>query len=159
MSFPVVGEFWTIFEQTLLHKAKQLTEDIAKREGNDPKELWKKIKPMIRVGICEAETDELPLYCSFPIGTKDTAVFKRCRAPCLLGHSACADHVHKPVRRSSVAGGAGASTPLPFVDRIIDHENKTYFVTQEGIAMDELSRVKGCVVDEVLYLFEKSVSQ
>ena len=147
-TFPVIAEIWTLFEATLQNQAKKLVDDLAKANGRDPKELWAKVKPQLRVGLLDIELpEELPCSCPYPSSTTDGAVRLRCRAPCLLGFPACPNHINKPLPTSL--------TQLPEVDRILDFENKTYYVCEKGIARDKNGKPKGIVKEDVLWLFEK----
>ena len=147
-TYPVISEIWTLFEATLKTQAKRLVEDIAKHQKADPKTLWAKIKPQIRVGLVDIDIpDSLQTSCTYPLGNSDGAVRVRCRAPCVLGFHECQRHV-----------GLYHSTPTtqhPKVDRVFDHyEGKTYFVDGNNIARDKDGRAKGYVEEGVIYLFE-----
>ena len=147
-TFPVIAEIWNLFEATLQGQAKKLVDDLAKANGRDPKELWAKVKPQLRVGLLDVELpEELPCTCPFPSSTPDGAIRLRCRAPCLLGFPACPTHINKPTPTSL--------TQLPVVDRILDFENKTYYVCEKGIARDKNGKPKGIVKEGSLYLWEK----
>jgi hypothetical protein len=151
MSYPVVAEFYSMFESILMANAKRLVDDIAHKQGASTtnNELWKKVKEKIKIGLMDIELPEpLPTFCSFPTGHSDGAIKTRCRAPCLLGYEACPHHIHKqlPLVDSSAES----------VDRIFDCEGITYFVNEKGIVMDRNGKPKGTVREGVLYLFNKS---
>jgi len=149
-TYPVVAEIWTLFESTLQIQAKRLVEDIAKHQNSDPKELWKKIKPQIRIGLIDTELpDPLPTTCSHPSGTcEGGAIRLRCRAPCSLGFDACPRHVGIPKPTSS------GNYSLPAVDRVLDSSGQAYFVDNKGIAHDKNGKPRGYVLDSVITLFE-----
>ncbi len=153
----MIAEIWTLFEGSLQLQAKRLVEDIAKQQNADSKALWAKVKPQIKIRLLDSEIEEnSPSLCSFPIGTTEGAVRLRCRAPCLLGFSACPRHCqisHPPL------GGIGPSPPppsnsLPSVDRIYDSRGCSYFVDKHGIARDRNGIARGQVEEGVLMLFE-----
>lgn len=149
-TFPVVAEIYSTFEACLQAQAKRLVEDLAGYQKEDFKTLWAKVKPQIRVGLLDSDLDDTaPLYCSHPSGTSEGAVRQRCRAPVLLGFSACPRHVHTPTPESQ--------STLEKVDRILDYCGNTYFVDKHGIARDKNGRPKGFVPagEEVLYVFSK----
>jgi len=147
MSFPVIAEIWQLFEGTLQSKAKLLVEDIARAQGADPKELWKKIKPQIKIGLLDVELPEATI-CPHSSGMTDGAVKVRCRAPCVLGFEACPQHVGLTVLKDGYSG-------LELVDRIHDHENHTYFTrtlelaeNKATIALDKNGYPKGYMDSE-----------
>jgi hypothetical protein len=144
--YPVVAEVWTLFEGILQSSAKKLVEDIAKQNKGDPKVLWDIIRPRIQIGLLDIDLpDEQPSLCCH-MGSSDGAVKMRCRAPCMLGFTACPKHVNTPV---------GGSVETPKVDRIQDFEGQTYFINQHGVAIDKYGQPKGYVEDGELFLFEK----
>jgi hypothetical protein len=149
-TYPVVSEIWTLFEGTLILQAKRLVEDIAKHQKADPKALWAKIKPQVRIGILDIDLPEpLLTLCSHPSGScEGGAIALRCRAPCLLGFDACQKHIG--MRKQ-------AKPAHELVDRVMDFKGGVYFVDSRAIAHDRNGRPKGYVKDEVLYLFEKEV--
>ncbi len=149
-TYPVVSEIWTLFEGTLILQAKRLVEDIAKHQKADPKALWAKIKPQVRIGIIDIDLPEpLLTLCSHPSGScEGGAIALRCRAPCLLGFDACQKHIGT---RNTQRG------THELVDRVLDFKGGVYFVDSRAIAHDRNGRPKGYVKDEVLYLFEKEV--
>ena len=142
MAYPVVGEIWTIFEATLQVQAKRLVEDIAKHQKADPKELWAKIKPMIKIGILDSDLGD-PMTCTHPSNC-DGAIKMRCRAPCALGFDACPRHI----------GLAKMSMNFEKVDRVQDCTGQAYFVDKNNIVRDRNGCARGHVKDEVMYLFE-----
>lgn len=153
-TFPVALEMWQNLEITLMIQAKKLAEDIARKQGVDPKELLTKVKSQIRIGLLDVEIpDELPTYCSHPITHSTGAIKMRCRSPCLLGFSSCVEHCGKPDICKS-----DETNSYPLVTRIFDLDSKHYFVDSFGIARDRNGRAKGIVSveDEVetLRLFE-----
>ncbi len=146
MSFPVVGEIWTLFEATLNVQAKKLVEDIAKRQGADPKELWTRVKKTIKIAPVDSDLpDPIPVLCSFYTGHLDGCIHTRCRQPCLLGFDKCAHHVHKPEQKPPAENQ---------VKRVYDFENKTYFVDEYGVAYDKSGTPLGTVEEDELKLFE-----
>ncbi len=145
--YPVIAEVWSIFEGTLQVQAKRLVEDIAKHNNSDPKALWAKIKPQIKIGLLDLNLDdELPTCCSHPLGTTEGAIRLRCRAPCVLGFDACHRHIHTP--------HAKPQGTFESVDRVIDYEGHQYFVDKNKIAHDRNGRPKGYIDDGTLILFE-----
>jgi hypothetical protein len=147
--YPVIAELWSTFEGTLQIQAKRLVEDIAKHNNSDPKALWAKIKPQIKIGLLDVDLDdELPTSCSHPAGSTDGAIRLRCRAPCVIGFDACPRHIHTPHVKST--------STYESVNRVLDHEGHQYFVDKHGIAHDRNGRPKGYVDDGVLMLFETS---
>ena len=149
-TYPVVGEIWTLFESTLQMQAKRLVDDIAKHQNSDPKELWKKIKPQIRIGILDTELPEpLSTTCSHSSAScEGGAIRLKCRAPCVLGFDACPRHIGTPLRSSS--------GNYEIVDRILDFEGHTYFVDKNSIARDKNGKPRGYVLDSFINLFEVS---
>ena len=146
MQYPVVAEIWSLFEGTLQQNAKKLVEDIARQNHADPKELWDKVRPRIKVGLLDVDLPEdLQVSCAH-MGSSEGAVRTRCRAPCVLGFSACHKHVQTPLP---------PLTEKEQVDRILDFEGQPYFLTKQGLAIDKFGQVKGYVEDGALTLFEK----
>jgi hypothetical protein len=148
MQYPVVAEIWSLFESTLSIQAKKLVEDIAKHEGADPKALWAKVRPQVRVGLLNYEMPEdAPTTCSHSSGLcEGGAIRLRCRAPCMIGFDACPRHI-----------GTVKSDPsglYELVARKLDYKGAAYFVDKNGIAHDKNGRPKGHVKEDVLYLFE-----
>lgn len=151
-TFPIVGEIWNNLQAILSTNAKRLTDDIARKQGVDSKELWARIKPQIRIGLFDIELpEEGPTFCSYLKGFSDhSAVKMRCRAPCMIGFTACPEHAGK----SDIPLGSTAEA-LPTVKRIFDIDNKTYFVDLHNIARDRNGVPKGTVsADGTLLLFE-----
>ena len=146
--YPIIAEIWSVLEATLQGQAKRLVEDIAKHQKADPKAIWAKVRPQIRVGLLDVELpDNLVTVCSHPSGTYDgSAVRCLCRAPCIIGFDSCARHVGTPV--------TSPSTTHENVDRVIDYMNNTYFVDNKNIAHDRTGKSRGVVREDVLYLFE-----
>lgn len=145
-TYPVVAEIWSLFEGVLQANAKRLVEDIAKQNKADPKALWEHIRPRIQIGLLDIDLPEdQPTTCAH-MSTSDGAVKMRCRAPCILGFTACPKHTN---------------TPLPCesdekkVNRVLDFQGNTYFVDENHIAMDKYGQPKGYVEDGELFLFEK----
>ena len=148
MSIPVNAEIWALLEGTLTQQAKRLVEDIAKRQKADPKLLWAKVKPQIRVSLQDVDLpDPLPQYCSFNTGTADGAIYTRCRAPCILGHTTCPQHAGKSMTKPK--------EDLSSVRRVFDMNNVTYFVDTNDVAYDKTGTPVGTVQEDVLMLFEK----
>ena len=148
-TYPVVAEIWTVFEASLQIQAKRLVEDIAKHQNSDPKELWKKIKPQLRIGLVDIELPEsLQTTCSHSSGTcEGGAIRLRCRAPCVLGFDACPRHVN-------TARTVSSSMNYQLVDRVIDSSGQNYFVDKNNIARDKNGKPRGYVLDSVITLFE-----
>ena len=73
--YPVIAEIWSTFEGTLQIQAKRLVEDIAKNNNSDPKLLWAKIKPQIKIGLLDIELDdERPTSCSHQSNVTEGAI-------------------------------------------------------------------------------------
>jgi hypothetical protein len=145
-TFPVVAEVWSILEATLMAQARKLTEDLAKYQKADPKQLWQKVKEQVKVGLVDIDLpDSTQVYCSHQLPATDGAIRLRCRSPCLLGYTACPAHVNTPLTQSA--------TTYERVDRIWDFQGRTYFVDKHGIARDRNGRPKGIVKEEVLFEF------
>lgn len=147
MNYPVVGEIWKIFEQTLLISAKKLSDDIAKHQGGDSKVLWNEIKKQIKIGILDIDIPDTPTSCPCMAKEVKGVVYERCRVPCLLGYAACPDHM---------SGGSPTRDPTHQthqVKRVMDFKGIHYFIDKHGIAMDTYGTPKGVVEEEVLYLF------
>ena len=142
MSYPIIAEFWSAFEGTLQVHAKRLVEDIAKHQHADPKSLWAKIKPQIKISL--ADVDVEPKECLHKVRTEG-AVYQRCRAPCVIGFTTCPRH----------ANTVDPPTTYEEVDRITDLQAQ-YFVDSNQIARDANGRPQGLVKDGVLFLFEKT---
>jgi hypothetical protein len=146
MNYPVIGEIWNIFEQSLMVQGKKLANDIAKHQGADPKLLWDEIRKKIKVGILDIEIPETPVTCQYIDTHRAGVVVERCRVPCLLGYSSCPEHIHK----------VAENIPLPPVRRILDFKGNAYFVDETGIAIDTNGITRGVVEEDVLYLFTRS---
>ena len=147
MSYPVVGEIWSIFENALSLQARKLVEDIAKHQGADSKVLWAKIKPQIRIGVLDLDIPEGGnTLCKHASSKTEGAVKLRCRNPCLLGFQACPSHINEKLPPKN---------NLEEVDRIIDFESKSYFLDSKGIARDTNGKPAGIVENDTLYLFQK----
>ena len=151
-TYPVVAHLWTTFQATLMVQAKVLVNDIAKHQGRDAKELWAQIKNQIRFPLVDIEFPE-PTLCSFPIGSKGTAVLQRCRAPCVLGFGTC--HEHASLSEESKPHNH-SKADVETVDSIKDMSGNTYYLDTKGIARDKLGKTSGIVKDDVLYLFSKN---
>ena len=149
MSYPLIAEIYSTFEAILMANAKRLCDDIAHKQGANQAELWKIIKEKVKVGLMDIDLpDPLPTYCSYPLIHSEGAIKVRCRAPCMLGFEACPDHINKnqPHIDSNQAS----------VKRVYDVEGHTYFVSDDGIAMDRNGRPQGTIRENVLYLFAKN---
>ncbi len=148
MSFPVVGEIWNVFEATLLVQAKKLAEDVAKKQGADPKELWNKIRPTLKIAPLDNDLpDPLPMLCPFYTGTTNGCIYTRCRQPCLMGFDRCPSHVNKPEPKVSEESPS-------YVRRVFDYQNKTYFVDENDVAYDTSENPVGTVEEDALRFFE-----
>jgi len=142
----VVSEVWDILQGTFMSSARRLVNDIAKRQNTDPKTLWAKINPTIRIGIINVDLpDPLPKSCAYPTKNADGAIRIRCRAPCLLGFAACSKHISMPLPPDS---------ELATVDRIIDMNGQQYFLHNEHV-INKNNQIRGVVEDDVLHLYEK----
>ena len=147
-TIPVNAEIWTLMEGSLQQQAKRLVEDIAKRQKADPKILWAKVKPQLRITLQDVDLpDPIPQLCSFNTGGKDGGVYTRCRQACVLGHATCFQHAGKVECKPK--------ENLPLVKRIFDHNSHTYFVDTHGVAYDKNGIPKGTMQDDALLLFEE----
>ena len=140
MSYTVVAECWSIFESALLVQARKLVEDIAKHQQSDPKDLWAKIRPTIKLGLIDMEVPEQPL-CVDTCKREGSAILERCRAPCLIGFDHCPTHIARPTHEESA---------YEAVKRILNHEGVVYFVDTKGVARDKSGLAKGIVRDGIL---------
>ena len=145
-TYPVVAEIWTLFESSLLTQARRLAEDIAKRQGKDPKELWALIKPQVKINLLDAEIGE-PQLCKHFLGNRDGAIELRCRAPCSLGFDACPTHIHTPLITES---------KHPLVTSVKSATGQTYYKDDKNLVRDKNGKIHGIVENDVLYLFEES---
>ena len=145
MNYPVVGEMWRIFEQSLMISAKKLTEDIAKHQGADPKALWSAINKKIKISVTEVDVPETPSTCPYIIDTTEGIIKQRCRIPCLLGFAACPNHINTHVKDVPT---------LPPVRRVMDFKGDIYFIDGD-VARNVHGVAKGVVENEVLYIFTK----
>ena len=146
--YPVLAEIWSQLEASLSVQARKLSDDIAKRNGADPKELWAKIKPMIRVSLLDFDLpDSSPTLCPYPTGQIEGVMITRCRIPCLLGFSACAEHIHKPMPL--------LHSTHESVKRIFDYKGNTYFIDTHSVAYDVEGTARGIVKEDTLCLFEE----
>jgi len=143
MQYPVVAEIWSLFEASLLTQAKRLVEDISKREGKDPKELWALVRPQVHVGLLDIDIQE-PKTCTHFLNSREGAVRLRCRTPCVLGFDTCINHANIPIEPEDPS--------LKSVKRIKDSEGNTYYL-DSNIARDVNGTPKGVVEKGVLYLF------
>ncbi len=151
-SYPVNAEIYSLLETVLLTQSKKLVEDIAKFQKSDSKDLWAQIRPQIRIGLVELNPEEEPpLYCSAFAGNVEGAIRQRCRAPCLIGFSACPKHVNMPSRTDK------PSTPLTQVQRFLDTaDNTAYFKTPKGDLIDKNGVKRGYydTKQDTYYVFE-----
>jgi hypothetical protein len=152
-TYPVVAEIWTLFEATLLTQAKRLTEDIAKRQGKDHKELWALIKPQIKLGLIDTDLGE-PTFCSHFLGNREGPINLRCRAPCVLGFDACPSHIHTP-RQEKKAKEAKETKETSIVQNIKASNGQTYYKDERGVVRDKDGTLQGIYENEVLYLLEE----
>jgi hypothetical protein len=147
-SYPVVAEIWSSFEAAMMVQARRLAEDIAKKEGKDPKELWNLVKAQTRITLADIEFPE-PTLCSYPIGLSNSAIYQRCKTPCVLGFSSCYSHAGLPVVPSVPASAVQTES----VDPIKDCYGNVYYLDTKGIARDKNGKAKGCVKDGVLNIY------
>lgn len=149
MSYPIRAEFYSCLESILMTQAKKLVDDIAKHQQVDSKDLWAHIKTQVSIGLLDTELDDIqPLYCAHPFIT-DGAMRTRCRAPCLTGFDACPRHINQPIPKEK-------QTSFASVHRIVDYNGSSYFVNEQGIAMDKNGVPRGELKeDNLLVLFEK----
>jgi len=146
MSYPVVAECWSIFESALMIQAKKLVEDIAKKQKADPKVLWAKVRPTVKISLLDVDMPEESL-CSCSVEKDNSPIYQRCRAPCLLGFNRCPMHI--------TTSNTDDGKFLP-VKRYIDYDRVPYFVDELSLARDSSGIIRGIVEDNVLYLFDKS---
>jgi hypothetical protein len=151
MSYPVNAECWTLFEAALMSQARILVEDIAKHQRSDPKSLWAKIRPSLKIPVIEVDVPEKTL-CSRHVEKENSRMIERCRAPCLLGFDECPTHLESPV--VAPAATAAPTAQIPTIDELVDREGNTYF-TDANVVRDASGAVKGWLEDDVVYLFEK----
>ena len=155
MSYPVVAEIWTLFEATLMTQAKRLTEDIARRQGKDHKELWALIKPQVKIGLIDTDLGE-PTFCSHLLGNREGPINLRCRAPCALGFDACPTHIHMPPQEIKTASSASsASSQMKKVQNIKASNGQTYYKDDRGVVRDKSGTLQGIFENDVLYLLEE----
>lgn len=148
MSFPVVADIWNTFEGAIKAQAKKLVEDIAKFQGVDHKELWDKVRPMIKVGLMDAELPETGL-CPAPLGSVEGAIRQRCRAPCLIGFSACPSHIN-----SKISSTPGDYKQVRRIFGLRENEKVAFYIDKDGNALDVNGEIQGRVKDDILYLYE-----
>jgi hypothetical protein len=175
--YPVVAEIWTLFEATLLTHAKRLTEDIAKRQGKDYKELWALIKPQVKIGLIDTDLGE-PTFCSHYLGNREGPINLRCRAPCALGFDACPQHIHtakvepsaevKTSTEVKTSAEVKTSTEVKTsaevktkgkakatVQNIKASNGQTYYKDDRGVVRDKSGTLQGIFENNVLYLLEE----
>lgn len=163
--YPVVAEIWTLFEATLLTHAKRLTEDIAKRQGKDYKELWALIKPQVKIGLIDTDLGE-PTFCSHYLGNREGPINLRCRAPCALGFDACPQHIHtakvEPSTEVKTSAEVKTSTEVKTkgkakatVQNIKASNGQTYYKDDRGVVRDKSGTLQGIFENNVLYLLEE----
>lgn len=145
-TYPVVAEIWSSFEAAMMVQARRLAEDIAKKEGKDPKELWNLVKTQTRITLADIDFAE-PTLCSYPIGLSNSAIYQRCKTPCVLGFSSCYSHAGLP------APPPEGRKDVDSVDPIKDCHGNVYYLDTQGIARDKNGKAKGCVKDGVLNLY------
>jgi hypothetical protein len=150
MNYPIHTELYSALESILLTQAKKLVDDVAKHQNTDSKELWQRIKSQIKIGLLDTELDdEKEVYCPHPFITDSGAIKTRCRAPCLIGFTACPRHINQPLPKDK-------QTSYESVDRVVDYQGCTYFVDKHRIARDKNGMPRGELdADGVLVLFEK----
>ena len=144
MSYPVVAECWNLFETALMIQARKLVEDIAAHRRSDPKALWAKVRPTIKIPILDVDVPEQASCCYTVPG--NSIIIQLCRAPCLLGYDRCPQHLS--LHDSDIR-------VYEDVYRIKDTEGTPYFVGKDGLARDSLGAVKGMIEGDELYLFDK----
>lgn len=144
MSYPVVAECWNLFESALNIQARKLVEDIAKHQRADPKELWAKVRPSIKIPLLDVDIPDEP-FCHYSVPA-NSIVIELCRAPCLLGFDRCPQHLSLHDSDTKT---------YEQVYRVKDTEGTTYFVGEDGLARDLLGVVKGMVEGGELFLFDK----
>lgn len=143
-TYPVVAEMWSSFEAAMMVQARRLAEDIAKKEGKDPKELWNLVKTQTKITLADIEFSE-PTLCSYPIGLSNSAIYQRCKTPCVLGFSSCYSHANLAIPEGR--------KDIDSVDPIKDCHGNVYYLDTQGIARDKNGKAKGCVKDGVLNIY------
>jgi hypothetical protein len=149
MSYPVNAECWTLFEAALMSQARILVEDIAKHQRSDPKSLWAKIRPVLKIPVIEVDVPEKTL-CSRSVERDNSRMIERCRAPCLLGFDECPTHLEECLDRQT----EDSTVTIPTIDEIVDRDGNTYF-TDGSVVRDASGTVKGWLEEDVVYFFEK----
>jgi hypothetical protein len=149
MSYPVNAECWSLFEEALMSQARILVEDIAKHNRSDPKLLWAKIRPTIKIPVIEIDIPDKVL-CTRTVHRDKSRMIERCRAPCLLGFEECPSHLEYEPEPSPVSDAT-----LPDIDEVVDREGNKYFTDCTSVVRDASGAVKGWLEDDVVYLFEK----
>lgn len=130
-------------------QARILVEDIAKHQRSDPKSLWAKIRPTLKIPIIEADIPEKTL-CSRTIERDNSRIIERCRAPCLLGFEECPTHLDCQSEASPISDAL-----IPRIDEIVDREGNKYFTDASSVVRDASGAVKGWLEEDVVYLFDK----
>ena len=144
MSYPVVAECWNIYESCLFTNARNLVNDLAKHQGADPKELWAKIRPTIKIPLIDFDIPEQPL-CRLSLQKAESRILEKCNAPCLIGFERCQTHMQS----------VGSVGNYEHVDRIEDEDGIQYFVDAQCVVRDSAGVPKGFMEDGVAYMFDK----
>ena len=145
MSFPIINELWQSFHTVLQVQARRLVEDIAKENKADPKELWRLVSATLKTPLVDADLpDPLPVTCPALLSRSEGAVRLRCRAPCVLGFSTCAQHTSYT---------KDAELTEPTVRRFIDTASgSVYFIHADEIVYDVNGEPRGYVKDGDVFL-------
>jgi len=144
MSYPVVAECWNIFEASILIQARKLVDDLAKHQGAEPKELWAKVRPTIKIPLIDFDIPEQPL-CTLSLQKEDSCILERCNAPCLIGFERCQKHMQSVSTRLDCER----------VDRITDEDGTPYFLDAQSVVRNSAGIPKGLLEDGVVFLFHK----
>lgn len=150
MSFPIIAELWQTFHTVLQVQARRLVEDIAKENKADPKELWRLVNATLKTPLVDADLpDPLPVTCPALLSRSEGAVRLRCRAPCVLGFSTCAQHV-----------GAAAAQPSddPPVRRFIETATGAVYFIGDDIVYDINGEPRGYVKEEDVFLCSEAAA-
>ena len=142
MPFPIINELWQSFHTVLQTQAKRLVDDIAKENHADPKELWRLVSATLTTPLVDADLpDPLPVTCPALLPRMEGAIRVRCRAPCVIGFSTCAQHTVPTTE----------PTDLPPVRRFIDTTGAVYFI-DETTVYDINGEPKGFVKEGEVFL-------
>lgn len=120
MNLSVPETLFLTLQATFQAEAKRLCADMAQILGVPEKELQSKILKGPKLQLTLVEDSERPLTCLVP--THIGATLTKCRKPCLLGTSRCADHQGHPDPVSQSQEPPTSLKPLQRLETIVHND-------------------------------------